>query len=180
MELASACRDFCGQCRCIIVGIPLKETALERTWMSHIKLAAALCLLSSSTLLNARLPGPKQPVVGFLAETLVTPPSGPGAIGLGILAALASIMAVVAGTYSYHRGWNSLISHRAFLSESTSFARLHYADCHVEGTRSEPLCSEASNDLYLSRGHAAMMAFVTLSIFATLLVLLAEGPNSKS
>ncbi|KAG8798408.1 hypothetical protein FRB91_008115 [Serendipita sp. 411] len=94
-NVGSEARDFC---------------AIERTYLSHMRLGVLLSLLSASLLLNARLPDPK----GHSAQATV-----PGySIPLASLYFVASLCGLAAGIHNYERLWKGLKDGAAFVQSS--------------------------------------------------------------
>ncbi|KAI0091652.1 hypothetical protein BDY19DRAFT_991336 [Irpex rosettiformis] len=90
-NIGSAARDF---------------AMLERNLLSHIRLACILLLLSSSLLLQSRIPGPenKTPTTHMTART-----------ALASFQFAASLIAIAAGTWEYRRGYKDMRDMKGFL-----------------------------------------------------------------
>lgn len=85
--------------------------AIERTYLSHIRLGLLLSLLSAAILLNARLPDP-------ITES--SEGSHPYTVTLGSLYFIASILGLTAGLFNYERLWKGLKDGAAFVQSSRS------------------------------------------------------------
>lgn len=79
---------------------------LERNLLSHIRLATLLLLLSSSLLLNARLP--------FTGTEAPNRPSA-GRTSLASLQLAAALTAIGAGVWEYRRGYKDMQDMKGFL-----------------------------------------------------------------
>ncbi|KIM21732.1 hypothetical protein M408DRAFT_47848, partial [Serendipita vermifera MAFF 305830] len=93
-NVGSEARDFC---------------AIERTYLSHIRLGLLLSLLSAAILLNARLPDP---------TTESNPSIHPYTITLGSLYFVASILGLGAALFNYEKLWKGLKDGAAFVQSS--------------------------------------------------------------
>ena len=83
---------------------------LERNLLSHVRLAMLLLLLSSSLVLNARLPSPSEPTGGT--------PHPAGRIPLASLQLVGALVAIGAGTWEYRRGYRDMREMKGFLTAS--------------------------------------------------------------
>lgn len=85
------------------------RSGIERTYLSHLRLGLLLSLLSSATLLQARLsdpePGEKKSAVDIAAKPL------------GIVYFVASILAVAVGWWAYEDSLRGLLLQKAFVGE---------------------------------------------------------------
>ncbi|KAI0765654.1 hypothetical protein BD413DRAFT_164224 [Trametes elegans] len=84
---------------------------LERNLLSHLRLAVLLSLLSSSLILNARLPTPSDP------GSAHTPASTTG-LAVAIIEVAAAIAAIAAGVWEYWQGYADMRAKRGFLRAS--------------------------------------------------------------
>ncbi|PVF98899.1 hypothetical protein CPB86DRAFT_784345 [Serendipita vermifera] len=100
-NVGSEARDFC---------------AIERTYLSHIRLGMLLSLLSAALMLNARLPTPGQDPSHHQDAPLYTIP-----LASAYLA--ASICGLSVACYNYERLWKGLKDGAAFVQSS----RIHTA-----------------------------------------------------
>ncbi|KAH8103986.1 hypothetical protein BXZ70DRAFT_1005538 [Cristinia sonorae] len=82
---------------------------LERNFLTHVRFAVVLSLLSSSLLLNTRLPSPSEPEG-------TTPPHSKATIPIAVLQVVAAVVAVFAGLWEYERGFRDMHTMKAFLT----------------------------------------------------------------
>ena len=82
--------------------------AIERTYLSHLRLGVVLALLSASILLNARLPDPN----GDRDPT--NSPSLHG-LGFGSVYFVAALAALFGGLINYDKLWSDMKNGRAFV-----------------------------------------------------------------
>lgn len=124
---------------------------LERNLLSHLKLALLLSLLSSSLLLRARLvPEPGDPSPETEDKT---------GLPLAVVQIVASLAAIIAGIWEYHSGYRDLRNMRAFLVAAKYVPAI--------------LC--ISSLTFALSPHLAIMTVVVGAVFATCIVLLADG-----
>lgn len=105
----------------ILEAVNQSLVAIERTYLSHLRLGVVLALLSASILLNARLPDPngdKDPTrSGSQLQGL----------GFGSLYFVAALAALFGGLINYDKLWSGMKSGRAFVQSPKSvfyFAKL--------------------------------------------------------
>ena len=91
--------------------------AIERTYLSHLRLGVVLALLSASILLNARLPDPNSD----------RDPTHSGSqlqgLGFGSLYFVAALAALFGGLLNYDKLWSGMKSGKAFVQSPKS---VHY------------------------------------------------------
>lgn len=96
--------------------------AIERTYLSHLRLGVVLTLLSASILLNARLPAPNG----------VGDPTSDGAplqgLRFGSLYFAAALAAFLGGLHNYDKLWSGIKSGRAFVQSPRSVRFLIYSE----------------------------------------------------
>ncbi|GBE86643.1 hypothetical protein BKA93DRAFT_823392 [Sparassis latifolia] len=85
---------------------------LERNLLSHVRLAILISLLSSSLLLNARLPNPNRP------PPVSAPPSNV-AVAVAVIQVVAALTIIAAGIWEYQRSYDDLRQMRGFLLSTT-------------------------------------------------------------
>jgi len=106
----------------LVVGSTVRDFCmLERNFLSHIKVVLLLCILSTSALLDIRLPGPSSTVhAGGL---------GSASLPIGALQFVAALLTIGAAYWEYHTGLDDLMKARAFLTST----RLVLANRHACG-----------------------------------------------
>ena len=99
--------------------------AIERTYLSHLRLGVVLALLSASILLNARLPNPDGD----------RDPTGGGSqlqgLGFGSLYFVAALAALFGGLFNYDKLWSGMKSGRAFVQSPKSVSPLQNSSALV-------------------------------------------------
>jgi hypothetical protein len=88
--------------------------AIERTYLSHLRLGLVLALLSTSILLNARLPAPNDD------EDPTSSRSRLQGLKFGSLYFVAALAAFFGGLFNYDKLWSGMISGRAFVQSPRS------------------------------------------------------------
>ncbi|KAI0318380.1 hypothetical protein OF83DRAFT_31594 [Amylostereum chailletii] len=120
-NVGSSARDFC---------------MLERNFLSHVKLALLLFVLTTSVLLSVRLPGPlAQGDSGSDVTKLSTP--------LGSIEAVATVLVILAGVGEYEMGFRDMRMMKSTMAST--------------------------------KPHLGVMILVSLVVFVTCIVLLAQG-----
>jgi len=93
-NIGSEARDFC---------------AIERTYLSHIRLGLVLALLSTSILLNARLPGPNGDNDSIGGGNQLQ------GLRFGSLYFVAALATLFGGLINYDKLWSGMQTGRAFV-----------------------------------------------------------------
>ena len=83
--------------------------AIERTYLSHLRLGVVLALLSASILLNARLPDPNGD------RDPSNSPSQLHGLGFGSVYFVAALAALFGGLINYDKLWSDMKNGRAFV-----------------------------------------------------------------
>lgn len=131
--------------------------AIERTYLSHLRLAVVLALLSASILLNTRLPDPDADGDSTVSDSQLH------GLTFGSLFFVASLAALFGGMINYDKLWSGMKSGKAFVqspkSEFLSFTKLQCA---------------GTNEIHPfdHRSHTIMLTLVSGLVFATVIVLL--------
>jgi hypothetical protein len=123
---------------------------LERNLLSHVRLATLLLLLSSSLLLNARLPSDSDPSGGSSDSA--------GRAPLASLQFVGALTAIGAGVWEYRRGYKDMQDMKGFLM-ATKYVSSPQLTVHA---------------LTLSRPHFYVMSAVAVLVFATCIALIAD------
>jgi len=150
-NVGSEARDFNGKHSVLSFESPIEtiQIAIERTYLSHIRLGLLLSLLSAAILLNARLPDPTKAASNQGLPTYTVP--------LGTLFFIASILGLAAGLFNYERLWKGLKNGAAFVQSSR---------CAILSA------SVASILTGHHRTHTVVMGFIALLTLSTIVTLL--------
>jgi hypothetical protein len=97
---------------------------LERNLLSHIRFATLLLLLSSSLLLNARIP---------FSGNEPSPHRSTGRTALASLQLAASLIAIGAGVWEYRRGYKDMQDMKGFLM-ATKYAALYRTQYSIDSS----------------------------------------------
>ena len=122
---------------------------LERNLLSHIRLAMLLLLLSSSLLLNARIP---------FTPNETSEHRSAGRTSLASLQLAAALIAIGAGVWEYRRGYKDMQDMKGFLMAAKYAIQLILL----------------KHNLIASRPHFYIMAAVAIVIFATTIVIIGD------
>lgn len=115
-NVASEARDFCGMST-MLLKMPqiedlLQNPAMERTYLSHVRLGLVLGLLSASIMLNARLQDPDNPPTAPSDRAR----SYLNGLTFGSLFEASALAALFAGAINYDRLTKEMVEKRAFIS----------------------------------------------------------------
>src|SRR5258708_29739940 len=102
--------------------------AIERTYLSHLRLGVVLTLLSASILLNARLPAPTGDGDPTSDRNQLQ------GLRFGSLYFVAALAAFVGGLLNYDKLWSDMKSGRAFVQSPKSVYLVFFFGSRCAGT----------------------------------------------